>query len=258
GSAMVEIKQAATLILLRDAKDGPPDILMVERGRHLAFAAGNMVFPGGRVDADDGDIAADHDLIRPGPAIEAADLAARIAAIRETIEEVGLAPAIEGSIDPDVTAQIRDALAEGRLFSDLLRQFGLRIDPYRLYPFARWLPDGAPKRAFDTRFYVAQAPDQGEAVADGHESASCHWATAAGHLARADARSHPIIFPTRRNLERVAQVASFEAAVAFVGRYAIDTVSPWAEDRDGVPWLRIPDHLGYPVTGEPMANVERG
>lgn len=255
---MLEIIQAATLILLRDANEGPPDILMVERGRHLSFAGGNMVFPGGRVDADDSVLAADGSLIRPGPAIEPVDLAARIAAVRETIEEVGLAPAIEGPIAPDTIALIREGLARGRPFSALLHHFGLRLDPHALHPFARWLPNLEPRRAFDTRFYVAKAPADGEAVADGSESSSCHWATAEGHLARANAGSHPIIFPTRRNLERVAQAASFDAAVAFLGQYRIDTVTPWAEEREGEPWLCIPDHLGYPVTGEPLANVKRG
>ena len=42
---------AATLILLRDVPGGAPEIPMVGRGAHLAFAASRMVFPGGRVDS---------------------------------------------------------------------------------------------------------------------------------------------------------------------------------------------------------------
>ena len=41
---------AATLILVRDRPEGPPDLLMVERAEGMAFAAGALVFPGGRID----------------------------------------------------------------------------------------------------------------------------------------------------------------------------------------------------------------
>ena len=43
---------AATLILVRDMADGPPEFLMVERAATMAFAAGALVFPGGRTDPD--------------------------------------------------------------------------------------------------------------------------------------------------------------------------------------------------------------
>ena len=45
---------AATLVIFREAADGgPPELLMVERAKAMAFAAGAMVFPGGRVDPGD-------------------------------------------------------------------------------------------------------------------------------------------------------------------------------------------------------------
>ena len=44
---------AATLVLMRPAPSGPPELLMIERTGNMAFAAGALVFPGGRIDADD-------------------------------------------------------------------------------------------------------------------------------------------------------------------------------------------------------------
>src|SRR3978361_1475231 len=44
---------AATLVLMRDVADGPPELLVTERTGQMAFAAGALVFPGGRIDADD-------------------------------------------------------------------------------------------------------------------------------------------------------------------------------------------------------------
>src|SRR3954467_13036090 len=75
---------AATLILMRPRGSRPPEILMMERAQNMAFAAGALVFPGGRIDADDHASAA---ALAP----HLSDAPARIAAIRETIEETGIA-----------------------------------------------------------------------------------------------------------------------------------------------------------------------
>ena len=74
---------AATLVIFRDTPAGPPELLMVERAKAMAFAGGALVFPGGRVDPGDHALAA----VLGSPDNETA---ARIAAIRETIEEAGL------------------------------------------------------------------------------------------------------------------------------------------------------------------------
>lgn len=96
---------AATLILLRERPDAAPEIPMIGRGAHLAFAANRMVFPGGRVDADDHHVATSPALLADGPQIEPDDLAHRIAAIRETIEEIGLAPGVIASTIPSCWAR---------------------------------------------------------------------------------------------------------------------------------------------------------
>jgi hypothetical protein len=44
---------AATLVVMREQEQGPPELLMVERPRTMAFAGGAMVFPGGRIDPAD-------------------------------------------------------------------------------------------------------------------------------------------------------------------------------------------------------------
>src|SRR3546814_3785763 len=63
------------------------------------------------------------------------------------------------------------------------------------------------------------------------------------------------IFPTRRNLERLAGFASFGDAVANARAFPVRTVAPWTETRDGDPHLCIPDDLGYPVTARPAENT---
>ena len=75
-----EIPVAATVVLLRDGRDGP-EVLMIERPDRGSFA-GAWVFPGGKLDPGD------HGPIGDATAPEEAD--ARRAAVRETREETGL------------------------------------------------------------------------------------------------------------------------------------------------------------------------
>ncbi|MBC7985273.1 MAG: NUDIX hydrolase, partial [Sphingomonadaceae bacterium] len=74
---------AATLVLIRDRADAPPELLMVERAAGMAFAGGAMVFPGGRIDPGDHALAANAALHHGGSGVPD-ETAARIAAIRET------------------------------------------------------------------------------------------------------------------------------------------------------------------------------
>jgi 8-oxo-dGTP pyrophosphatase MutT (NUDIX family) len=202
---------AATVVVMRDVAGGPPDLLMVERPRTMAFAAGAMVFPGGRIDADDW--AGAETLVE----------AARAAAVRETLEETGLT-----------------------------------VDAEELVPFARWRPNFHHHRRFDTHFFLAPCPpDAGPLVPQPGECERAEWLPAAAvlaQIARGDARA---IFPTLRNLERLAQFGSFADARDHARSIPVETITPWIEEDGGEQWLRIPDHLGYPVTRERLKTAMR-
>jgi 8-oxo-dGTP pyrophosphatase MutT (NUDIX family) len=237
---------AATLVLFRDGPGGP-EHLFVERATTMVFAGGAVVFPGGRVDPGD------HELAARFPHLDPDDAAARIAAVRETIEETGIAVGLETDVDV-----LRDALAEGITMSRLLDTHGLTVDPDALVPFARWCPNFKETRTFDTRFYLARVEaGHAEARVDATENTHLFWATAAEVLRRADAGEIKIIFPTRRNLERLATLASFEAAQAHAAAHPVETITPWMEDRDGARYLCIPGGLGYPVTSEHLDQAMR-
>ena len=208
---------AATLVLMRPAGSGPPELLTIERSAGMAFAAGALAFPGGRIDEEDRAAAAAY------PALT--DAAARIAAIRETIEETGL---------------------------------GGSLAPGDLTPFARWCPNFRETRRFDTLFYLAEAASDWPApVAAAHEVGRVFWASAAAILAEIGAGRAHAIFPTRRNLERLARFGSIDEARADAARHPVRKITPWIEDRDGEAFLRIPDDAGYQVTSEPLATARR-
>lgn len=229
---MTDAIPAATLILLRDRAVGPPEILMVERSAAMAFAGGALVFPGGRIDPGDRALAW---------AMGDGDLAPRLAAIRETIEEAGIAVGVAGDI-----ATMRAALNDGAAIGDLGP-----VDPSALTPYARWRPDHVPVRVFDTHFYVARLPDDAPAArVDATENVRTLWITAADALHAADCGKATLLFPTRRVLERLAQHEDVAAVLADARRWPVRTITPWIEERDGGRFVCIPDDLGYPVTAE--------
>lgn len=241
---------AATLILMRDRANGPPEILMTERHADMAFAAGALVFPGGRIDPEDETDAAAY----PG----FPDAAARIAAIRETIEETGILPAVTPVASDEDAEMVRAAFATGAALPEALAGRGLALDLAQLTPFARWLPNFRETRRFDTLFFIAEAEaDAAEAGLAEAEAVRSLWASATDIIAEIEAGRAHAIFPTRRNLERLARFGSIDEARADAAFHPVETITPWVEQRDGAPHVCIPEGIGYPVTSEPLETARR-
>lgn len=253
---------AATLVVFRHAPatgptGSPAEILMVERSGSLAFAGGATVFPGGKVDPADHDLAAAI-MARTGLALDPADAAGRITAVRETLEETGLAVGLTGSVDAQRAAAARALLLETGRLADVLEAFEWELDFDALVPFARWWPRHRNMRVFDTRFYLANLGTGAvEVTADTTENRHLFWASAADALRLADEKAIKIIFPTRRNLERLAQFDHFGAARDHALATPIVTVTPRIELRGEERWLVIPSDAGYPVDGEPLSQADR-
>lgn len=247
---------AATLVLLRDGIVAP-EIFMQARAKTMGFAAGMMAFPGGKVDAHDAELAATS-LVR-GSAGDADDAAARIAAVRESFEEAGLLLTQGPAIGDADFASAQPAIAARELrFADFLARFDQVIDLDVLVPFARWVPPAnATHRRYDTRFYLTRCPEGAKAGHDGKEATTSCWITASEALARADRREAEVIFPTRRNLERLALFTSIDALIDHARTTPLVTVQPEVRMTDDGPYICIPEGIGYPVTSEPLTSAIR-
>jgi 8-oxo-dGTP pyrophosphatase MutT (NUDIX family) len=242
---------AATLVLMRESGSGAPELLVMERAGHMAFAAGALAFPGGRIDDADRDAA---EALAGGSDEDAG----RIAAVRETIEETGVAPALSPVPTADQVTALRERLLAGDPLHRLLGEAGLRLDLAALVPFARWCPNFKETRRFDATFFLARAPAGApEPTPQAGEVARCFWARAADVLLALDAGQAHAIFPTRRNFERLARFASFDEARADAERHEVRTITPWVEARGGRDWVCIPEDIGYPVTAEPLETARR-
>lgn len=239
---------AATLIVVRDRPGAAPELLMVERAQGMAFAAGAWVFPGGRIDGADRELAE-----------ELGVEAAAVAAVRETVEETAVPVALEPLPSEGITSELQSALVADEPFARVLGKSGLAIDIAALTPFARWVPKFHAVRRFDTLFYVAPCPagDWSPQVIEG-ECAAAAWLGATEVLDRDRRGEARLIFPTRRTLERLAQHKNFEAIRADALAHPIEPVTPWVEERDGEKFITIPSHLGFPVTQERLDGLWRG
>lgn len=245
---------AATLVLFRQPGKGDAEHLMIKRASQVSFAAGALVFPGGRVEPEDFAIAQDPALAH-GAVLDGDDAAARVAAIRETVEEVGVATAITPAPGIPTIREWRARLAGGGSFAALLAAANARIQLDQLVPFSRWRPKLKVARRYDTRFYLGRAEADSTAEPDHEEAVSHLWASARSLLEQAGAGRHQIVFPTRRNLERLAEHPDFAAASAHARRIPAQTITPWVEQIDGRDWLCIPEGAGYPITSAPLAQA---
>lgn len=246
---------AATLVIYRhDPAGGPAQVLMVIRSNAMRFAGGAAVFPGGRIDP------ADHELAAAiAGEFEEMDGAARIAAIRETLEETGLALGIVERVTGEEAAAARQFLLEQGALAPVLERFGWTLALDRLVPFARWLPKHKNMKVFDTRFYLYDVGTGAvDITVDDTENRHMFWASPEEVLRRVDTGEIEVIFPTRRNLERLAAYPTYAECRAHAEQTPVVVVTPRVEFRDGEPWLVIAEDAGYPITSEPVGETRRG
>lgn len=205
-------RRAASVIVLRDGAGGVPEVLLLRRAeRDGDMRSGVWVFPGGVLDEEDAalgerchgdsEAAANERLGLPHGA-----LAYTVAALRECFEEVGLLYAADG--DVEAALHERELVRTGADFAALCTRHGLQLDAGALAYHSHWLtPPGLPKR-FDTRFFVARAPQGQQAVVDAGEALELAWLTPAQALeSERGLKLLPVTRETLKDLARFTSVA---------------------------------------------------
>jgi 8-oxo-dGTP pyrophosphatase MutT (NUDIX family) len=257
-------RDAATVMLVRDGDDGL-EVFMLRRHLNSAFLGGAYVFPGGAVDDHDrtpevetvcaGRTDADASrLLGLDPPV--GGLAFWVAAVREAFEEAGVLLAYDehGQIcdwsDPEVAARYeshRKALDAGDLrLVDLCKVEGLKLAVDSMHYFSHWITPEGPPRRFDTRFFVAKAPEGHTYLHDERETIANEWVRPADAIARAERREVDIIFPTLRTLEQIGRFDTTDDLLAAAARIdSIPALLPKVvSDGDGMRIL-LPGDPGY-------------
>jgi 8-oxo-dGTP pyrophosphatase MutT (NUDIX family) len=244
-SSSAPARPASTVILARPAEAGY-EVFMVRRLARAAAFADVYVFPGGSVGEADGvpdpidggftgAEALDALTARGGkPPSGAGDaLGFFRAAVRELFEEAGVLLARDPSgqmarIDPADAArwdELRHEVQADRVdFVALLRQECLTLDYRALAYFSHWVTPVSEPRRFDTRFFVARLPEGQSAAHCQVETTESTWVAPRAALDLAAAGELPVIFPTRKHLELLAEHPTPKDLLVFARTKPIRTV----------------------------------
>lgn len=206
----VPIRKAASVLLLREGAEGF-EIFIQHRVSTMDFAAGMVVYPGGRVDAQDGAEADEGTL-------EAALLAEHSQQWKRT------------SVWADGEGRARhnagEILAAAR--REVFEETGLLLDADQLHPWANWVtPAGMPRR-FDTYFFVAALRPGQEPVHQTTEAVISTWISPVALFAALGRGELKMMRPTQRTLLDAMEQGGIEQIIS--SKPVISAVHPDPRD----------------------------
>ncbi|MFI5340235.1 MAG: NUDIX hydrolase [Candidatus Methylomirabilales bacterium] len=232
-------RKAAAVVLVRpsptvDGPDGPAEVFLTRRPESMAFAGGNFVFPGGKLDSSD--CAPVNLALARGMEAERAagilgdgeppdrSLGLWLAAIRELFEEAGIllctteaggVPDLEGpEIQTRLAAGREDVHQRRRTLASLMQELGLYYSAGGLYYLTRWItPVYSPIR-FDARYFLGQAPPGQVAEPCPHEVTAARWIQPAEALGRWRTGELKMRGPTSTTLMYLARYSEFSGLLA--------------------------------------------
>jgi 8-oxo-dGTP pyrophosphatase MutT (NUDIX family) len=195
----VPIRPAVSVIMLRDGTDGL-EVFVQHRVSTMDFAAGVVVFPGGRVDPVDREAAPT--MAVPDPAVYTSAWSQSTIAEEAEGWRILLATAVR----------------------EVEEETGARLDPGGLRPWANWVtPLGAPKR-FDTYFYTIAAPELSAAHHQTTEAHTSEWLSVKGIL---EAEGEGTLKLMRPTFVLLRELSEFSSVAEVVGSdRVIDPVRP--------------------------------
>ena len=252
--SVVAARPASTVVLLRRAD--PLEVFLVRRSDSIAFMGGAHVFPGGRVDPADhvDDITAISDGMHAAAARMSdvsADVAVahHVAALRELFEEAGvlLARPLSAVSVGRLETDRRDLLADRVTFADVIRRERLRLAFDELAYFAHWVTPEIETRRFDTRFFIARAPQGQTPIHDEGETSHSEWLAPAAAIQQCREGAISLPPPTWTTLSMLSKFRSIDEVFAWARQKAIPRVQPRFEKRGDQTLLFYPGDPMYPA-----------
>ena len=252
----MNIRPAATLVLTRDTDNGI-EVLLLQRTWEAVFLPGYYVFPGGAVNAqepegrahvvgvEDADISQTMSLDEGG-----ADY--MLAAVRECFEEAGILLAQDASgqligADHGVHSERMALFQEEISLAQLCAKHGLTVPLDRLAYLSHWVTPPGPPRRFDTRFFVAVAPEGQVASHDGTETIDHVWIAPAQALEEHRAGARLLGLPTIRTLRVLSEFNTTGELMRYAHANPPEAFpdQPWPAVRKGKPVMLEPNAPAY-------------
>lgn len=232
------------------------------RHQRSNFLGGAIVFPGGKVDAQDGGDGWSDLVTAPHPrgvlmeSPDASALALAVAACRESLEEAAIVP-LDRPVPSELLLTMRRELETGTPFAETLRTRGARLALDALVPWGRWVTPEAEQRRFDARFFLLALPDMQQGAHDDREVTHSFWATPSEVLRRFVAGEIFLAPPTCRSLELLADCHTMKSAVALAAEQSLLPICPQFVADDKAPFLALPGDPKHAIAEKRVAGKSR-
>ena len=260
-------KKAATVILLKDKEPEGFEVFLLRRHEKNSFMGGNFVYPGGRVDRNDG--STEIGSLSRGMTFEKArrilggmltqeeSFAYWIAAIRELYEEAGVLLACDRTGKP-LDLRNRDERERFLHYRELLQNRKINISEIaqkenilfaldQLHYYAHWItPEARPER-FDTYFFLARYPSGQEASHDQKETTAGAWLTPQKALEENLTGDVILSPPTLKTLEDLSRFRSIEDLFHSLKKEDIQPILPILTKISNSPVLIFPWDADYDI-----------
>jgi 8-oxo-dGTP pyrophosphatase MutT (NUDIX family) len=254
------LKKAATVILLRGKEPIGFEVFLLKRHEKSSFMGGNFVYPGGRVDQDDGSLEicslskgmtfVEAQKILGGTFSPGESFAHWIAAIRELFEEAGILLAYDqqGNLfrtrsrdEQENFLNYREYLQKGKInLCEIAQREKLLLALNELYYYAHWITPEARSERFDTRFFLAQYPFGQEASHDQRETTAGIWITPRKALEENLKGEVVLSPPTLKTLEDLSRFKSVDDVFRSLNGKNIQPILPVLTKLSDDPFLIFP------------------
>jgi len=273
-------KKAATVILLRDNGPYGFEVFLLQRHEKSSFMGGNFVYPGGRVDEEDGSLeirssskgitSEEAQRILGGTVSPEEGLAYWIAAIRELFEEAGVLLAYDqkGNLLPlkdrgeqEKFSNYRGLLQQAGIgIAELAKKENLSFALDQLRYYAHWITPEARSERFDTYFFLARYPSGQEATHDQKETTAGIWIAPREALddnLRGGAVLSP---PTLKTLEDLSRFKTIDEIFTSLKNIKIQAILPVLTKISSGPMIIFPWDPEYEIfrKGEIPSPMEHG
>lgn len=253
---------SASVVLLRQEPNIGLQVLLMQRHTKSAVLGGAYVFPGGKLDAADADVAQDASALNAAPA----DLCARlgepalsptqaaalyVAAARELLEECAVALlAHQPHLTAAEIASAQHALIQQPALLPLLQAKHWQLNVHGLVPWSRWITPRVPavmSKRFDTRFFMAELPPGQTAHHDDREATGHLWISPRTCLHRYAEGGFDLAPPQIMSLVHLARFNSVADALADARRRPPPLIEPHTWNDNGQRLLCYPGDPEHPV-----------
>jgi len=274
------LKKATTVILLRECDPDGFEVFLLKRHEKSSFMGGNFVYPGGRVDREDGSLELcshsrgttfeDAHRILGRTLSSEESFAHWIAGIREIFEESGilLAYDLEGNPvrfkneeEKQSFLYYRDSLQKGRItICKIAKESNILLALDQLHYYAHWITPEARSERFDTRFFLARHPEGQEASCDRKETMEGIWLSPKRALEENLNRKIALSPPTLKTLEEFSRFVTIEEVFDSLKEKDIRPILPILTKISNEPTILLPEDREYEIfqRGEIPSSINHG